>query len=113
MHELSVVIQVVETVEKFAVENELESIESLVLQIGELSTMIPMYVEECFPMAAEGTILQDAKLEIEVIPGIVCCDDCGKEFNLLENNGKCPNCIDSHWELVSGREFFIKEIVAC
>ncbi|MEG1819401.1 MAG: hydrogenase/urease maturation nickel metallochaperone HypA [Oscillospiraceae bacterium] len=50
---------------------------------------------------------------MEVIPGIVCCDDCGKEFNLLENNGKCPNCIDSHWELVSGREFFIKEIVAC
>lgn len=113
MHELSVVLQVVETVEKFAVENEIKQIDSLVLQIGELSSMIPRYVEECFPVVVGGTMLEDTKLEIEIIPGIVRCDECGKEFNLLENNGKCPDCIDSHWELITGKEFYIKQIVAC
>ena len=37
-----------------------------------------------------------------------------KVFNLIKNNKKtCPNCGSIHWEILSGREFFIKEVVAC
>ena len=112
MHELSVVLEVVKAVEKVAKEQNLTEIETLVLQIGELSSMIPRYVEACFPMAADGTILEHTKLEIEILPGNGLCKDCNKVFNLLANNQICPHCSGRRWELLSGREFYIKEIVA-
>lgn len=112
MHELGVVIEVVKTVENVAVENDLTKIEKLVLQIGELSSMIPKYIESCYPAAVDNTILQDTKLEIEVIPGNGMCKSCNKVFNIKENNGTCPYCESKSWELLSGKEFVIKEIVA-
>lgn len=112
MHELGVVINVIETVEKIARENQLTKIDTLVLQIGELSSMIPRYIEACYPVAVDGTLLQDTKLEIEIMPGNGICKECNKVFNLIENKGKCPQCESNHWELLSGKEFLIKEIVA-
>lgn len=112
MHELGVVMEVVKAVEKVAAEQRLTEIETLVLQIGELSSMIPRYVEACFPVAADGTILQNTKLEIEILPGNGLCKDCSKVFNLLQSKQLCPYCGGRRWELLGGREFYIKEIVA-
>ena len=69
MHEISVVMSVVDTVQKFAELNQVKCIDTLVLQIGELSSMIPKYVEACYPAAIEGTFMADTKLKIEIIPG--------------------------------------------
>jgi len=113
LHELGVVIEVVTTVENIVVEEQLNKIDTLVLQIGELSSMIPRYIELCYPAAVDGTILQDTKLEIEVLPGNGICKNCSKVFNLLKNNRICPNCESMEWELLCGREFMIKEIIAC
>lgn len=113
MHELGVVIEVAKTVEKVAIENNLTEIERLVLQIGELSSMIPKYIESCYPVAVENTILENTKLDIEVIPANGMCKNCNKVFNLKENNSRCPHCDSRSWELLSGKEFIIKEIVGC
>ncbi len=112
MHELGVVMEVVKAVEKVAAEQRLTEIETLVLQIGELSSMIPRYVEACFPVAADGTILENTKLVIEILPGNGLCKDCNKVFNLLQSKQLCPHCGGCRWELLGGREFYIKEIVA-
>lgn len=113
MHELGVVIEVVKTVESFARKNEITKIDTLVLQIGELSSSIPKYIEACYPAAVDGTMLQGTKLKIEVLPGNAICRDCSKVFNVIEHNGKCPNCGGRSMELLSGKEFLIKEIIAC
>lgn len=113
MHELGVVIEVVKTVENFARQNRLEKIDTLVLQVGELSSMIPRYIEECYPAAVYGTLLQNTALKIEILPGNALCKSCNKVYNLIQNKSKCPNCSGSKWELLSGKEFMIKEIVAC
>ena len=113
LHELGVVIEVIKTVENFAKINQLKRIETLVLQIGELSSMIPRYIEALYPAAVEGTLLQETKLKIEILPGNAICKKCRGVFNILENNSKCSNCGCEDWELLSGREFMIKEIIAC
>jgi hydrogenase nickel incorporation protein HypA/HybF len=113
LHELGVVIEVVQSVENFAKENGLSKIDTLVLQIGELSSMIPQYVEACYPAAADGTLLQDTKLKIEILPGNALCQKCTQVFNLIENHGKCPTCGSNEWELLCGQEFIIKEVIAC
>ena len=110
---MGVMIEVVKTVENFAKQNQLTKIDKLVLQIGELSSMIPRYIEACYPAAVDGTMLQNTKLEIEVLPGNGICRNCNKVFNLIENNNKCPHCGSNDWEILCGKEFMIKEIVAC
>ncbi len=113
MHELGVVIEVVRTVEEFARENSLTAIDALVLQIGELSSIVPRYVEECYPAAVDGTLMENTRLDIEILPGNAMCGSCGKVFNLLASEKKCPECDSGEWEILGGREFLIKEIVAC
>ncbi|MGL4773393.1 MAG: hydrogenase maturation nickel metallochaperone HypA [Clostridium sp.] len=113
MHELGVVFDVVKTIETFAERNAITKIDKLVLQIGELSSMIPKYIEACYPAAVDGTILENTKLEIEVLPGNAMCKGCNQVYNLLQNKEGCPICGDKNWELLSGKEFMIKEIVAC
>ena len=113
MHELGVVIEVVRTVEEFARNNGVTKIDTLVLQIGELSSIIPQYVEACYPAAVDGTLLQETKLKIEILPGNAICKKCNKVFNLIENNNTCPNCGSKDREILCGKEFMIKEIIAC
>ena len=113
MHELGIMYNVVETVVGIAKENQVEKIEKLVLQIGELSPVVPRFIEECYPAAIDGTILQDTKLEIEILPGNARCNHCGQVYNLLANKRVCPACNGEEWELLGGKEFMIKEILAC
>lgn len=113
MHELGIMVEVIKTVEDFARTNGLTKIDTLVLQIGELSAMIPQYIEACYPAAADGTLLQETTLKIEILPGNALCKRCTKVFNLLESKKKCPHCGNETWELLSGKEFMIKEVIAC
>ncbi len=113
MHEIGIMIEVVKMVENFAAQNGVTRIQTLVLQIGELSPTIPRYVEACYPAAVDGTLLMDTELKIEVMPGNAICKKCNKVFNIIENNSICPHCNSEKWEIISGKEFFIKEIVAC
>ena len=112
MHELGVVIEVVKTVENFARKNKLTKIDTVVLQIGELSSMVPKYIEACYPVAIDGTMLEATKLKVEVLPGNVICKNCNKVYNLIQNSKECPYCKNKSWELLCGKEFLIKEIVA-
>ena len=111
MHELGILMEIVKTVEKFAVENQVDKIETLVLQIGEISSVIPEYMKKVYPAAVEDTMLENAELEIEILPANGLCLDCGKEFHATVYGGICPDCGSRNMKLVSGRDFFIKEIV--
>ncbi len=113
MHELGIMFEIVRSVERFAKANGVSVIDTLVLQIGEISPVVPHFIEACYPAAVDGTMLHDTKLKIEIIPGNAICKQCKKVFNLLENKKVCPNCSSQSWEVISGKEFNIKEIIAC
>jgi hydrogenase nickel incorporation protein HypA/HybF len=113
MHELGIMFQVVRTVEGIARQNGLAKIDTLVLQVGEIAPVVPHYIEACYPAAVDGTLLQETKLKIEIIPANARCKACGQVFNLLQHRRACPRCAGADWELLSGKEFSIKEIVAC
>ena len=113
MHELGIMINVVQSVEKFARENGVTKIDILVLQVGELSPVVPQYIEAVYPAAVDGTLLQETELKIEILPGNALCKGCGKVYNLLQNRKGCPHCGGNEHEVLSGKEFMIKEIVAC
>lgn len=113
MHELGVILEVVEQVKEVAKENGVERIDKLILQVGELSSMIPRYMKKIYPAAVDGTILEDSELVIETIPGNGKCRGCDTVYNLVEEHGVCPECGGKSFEMISGDEFIIKEIVCC
>jgi hydrogenase nickel incorporation protein HypA/HybF len=109
---MGVVIEVVKTVEEFAKANGVTKVDTIVLQIGELSSMIPKYVEDCFPCAVDGTSLAETKLKVEVLTANAICKSCGKVYPFLANRDGCPACGNTERNLLGGKEFIIKEIVA-
>lgn len=111
MHELGVLIEVVEQVTEVAKENDVTKIDRLVLQVGELCSMIPRYMKKIYPAAVDDTILEGSELVIETIPGNGKCKGCGSIYNLIEEHGTCPECGENDFEMISGDEFVIKEIV--
>lgn len=111
MHEVGVISSLLGTVEKIMDKEELTTVETIVLEVGELSGVVPHYMEECWPAAVYKTRFQDTKLEMEVIPGILKCNKCNKEFNGYKFNLKCPECKnDIDFTPLSGRQLIIKEI---
>ena len=99
------------TVLDYAAENDIKEITEIVVEIGELSLVIPKYVEELYPVVtADIPMLKDTKLVIEIIPGMAECEDCDEIFNVIENDGYCPNCGSFDKTVLSGQSFDIKEI---
>lgn len=90
MHEIGVVRQVLKTVENFAEENGLEKIDTIVLEIGDLSLVIPKYVEDIYNVIIKGTPFEFTKLKIEVVEGQGICRDCKRAFPIVKNEGYCP-----------------------
>lgn len=78
--------------------------------MGELSLVIPQYVEEVYPIVVKGTELEDTKLILETVPGLAECNECDEIFNVIEYEGYCPNCGSFDKDVLSGQEFNIKEI---
>ena len=110
MHEIGVVRSMVKTVTDFAQANGIAEVTEIVLDIGELSLVIPKYVEDIYPVVVEDTFLKDTKLIINIIPGMAECDDCDEIFNVIACNGHCPNCNSFNKTVLSGRDFTVREI---
>ena len=64
MHEIGVVRQVLRTVENFAKENGLDRIDTIVLEIGDLSLVIPKYVEDIYNVIIKDTPFEFTKLDV-------------------------------------------------
>ncbi len=113
MHELGIVYEVIRVVDNFVKENNIKRVEKIILEIGQLSQAIPRFIEECYPAAVDDTPYEDTKLEIQTIPADGECMDCKKVFNIVDFCKICPECKGVKFKLLSGEEFYIKEVVAC
>ena len=112
MHELSILKYVLDTIESVYNEQGLSKIGKIVLEIGELSEVIPGYLRQVYPAAVEDTIFEETELEIVMVKGNVICNDCKKVYRFLEHSKACPYCGSTHKEIISGNSFNIKEILA-
>ncbi len=112
MHELGIVFYIIRDVKKVAEENALKRVASVVMDIGEVSTIVPEYLTDCWRWAADKEeILKGCQLEINTIPAVTHCDDCGKEYPTVAHGKICPHCGSPHTWLLHGREVEIREII--
>lgn len=110
MHELSLVFEIIRRVEEVAAENNVKKVVGLTLEVGEASGVVPLFIEEVYSAACEGTVLESSELKIEVIPAMALCTDCRRMFRYSQFDGKCPRCGKSDLPVCEGDTFMIKEI---
>lgn len=105
MHELAIGQSIVS-----AVSERLpgERVRRLVLEVGQLSGVVPEALRFCFDLCTEGTPVEGAVLEIREIAGLGRCDACGSEVSLEAPFGVCP-CGSPALEILRGRELRILE----
>lgn len=114
MHELGVVFSIIKTVEEVATENDVTEVSAVKLHLGEVSTVIPEYLTDCWNWAVKKTeIMKEARLDIEIIPAVTYCEDCKKEYPTVKYGKTCPHCGSGNTYLLRGNEFTIQEIEAC
>ena len=113
MHELGTVFYVIEQVEKVCRDNELTTVGSVTLEIGEVSGIIPEYIVDCWNWAKKkNDFVRDAELKIENLEAVTYCEDCRKTYSTLKYKKICPYCGSEHTYLLTGNEYNIKEIDA-
>ena len=111
MHELGIVFYIIRDVKEVARENKVDKVKTVVMDIGEVSTIIPEYLTDCWRWAADKEdLLRGCELIINTIPAVTYCENCGKEFGTVEHGKKCPHCGSDRTSLVRGNEVEIKEI---
>lgn len=111
MHELGVVFQIMDSLEKVAEKNNVTEIKSVTLELGQVSTVVESLLNNCWVWAAKKrTLFNDAKLIIEPIPALTYCENCQKTYGTVEHGKKCPYCGSQDTYLLQGNEFNIKEI---
>ena len=103
VHELTVARSVVDTVATAA---DGARVTQVRLRIGALSGVLPDAVRFCFPLAARDTVLADAELVIEEVPGVAECS-CGRTFAVTTPVLRCV-CGNVGATLKSGRELVIE-----
>ncbi|MBR1565405.1 MAG: hydrogenase maturation nickel metallochaperone HypA [Oscillospiraceae bacterium] len=113
MHELGTINYVIDTVEQLAVENQLTTVASVTLEVGEVSGIIPHFLTDYWEYARQKTTyLQNAELKIETLPAVTYCQDCGNTYPTVQYAKICPYCKSGNTFLVTGNEYNIKEIEA-
>ena len=111
MHELGIVFYIIRDVKQVAVENGVEKVSGVVMRIGEVSTINPDYLQDCWRWAADKEpLLEGCQLKILPIPAVSFCGDCGKEYGTVAHGKTCPHCGSGNTWLLRGNEVEIKEI---
>lgn len=110
MHELSVCQALIEQVARVARDNDAKRVVSIVITVGPLSGVEPRLLEHAYPLAAAGTIAEDASLVIETVPVRVRCRSCAAQTEAEANRLLCGACGDWQVDVIGGEEMLLTRV---
>lgn len=83
----------------------------LVIEVGQMTGVLPEYLHKYFPIAAKGTRLSGASLEIISVPVEVQCSHCSASYHPEKSHRYlCPVCGEKAAKLLHGRECKVKSL---
>ena len=118
MHEFSIMVDIVEAALKSIESYDIESVEKVYLEVGELTFLNPEQLQFSFKVLTQDNTIKGAELIIEQMKAKIECTSCGYKGNLEnkpeENHFRipqifCPKC-KGRINLLSGRECILRNI---
>ncbi len=110
MHELGIMTGVMDAVNASAKEAGATSVLKITLSIGEMTEAIEDALRFAFDVLVEGTMCENAELEINIIRPKSHCFECGAVYEHDRFHMLCPECGSFATELLAGRELQIDSI---
>lgn len=111
MHELGIVMQVIDQVEQAAEENQVSKVLKLRMEVGEVSSVVPELFTDCFQWAKKKSVhMQETELDLVILEAISFCQDCRQTYKTTAYARQCPHCGSGNTYLVTGNEINIKDM---
>ena len=112
MHELGIVFYIIKDVKQVAEENHVDHVSTVVMDIGEVSTVVPHLLTDCWRWAADKEdVLRGCEMQVNTIPAVTWCDDCKNEYPTVVHGRTCPHCGSEKTWLLRGNEVEINSII--
>ena len=110
MHEMSIVVELLNQLEAVAAEHSVLRIEAFTVQAGVLRGVVPETLDIAFESASIGTVAEGAELTLEIIPPLARCRQCGCEFQTGEDSYLCPQCNLADVDVIQGNEILLASV---
>lgn len=110
MHEYPITQRIIEIAQEYAIKNNADEVKAINLVVGDYSGYVASSVELYFDIIAEGTMCQNAKLNIERVISKLRCNSCGELFVRKPYSFECPLCKGEGSPTEIGKEFYVKSI---
>ena len=111
MHELSIVKRFMNIAISSIPEGNTAKIKSVVIDVGEMTDLVPHYLSKYYELSSKDTILDGSELIIHPVPMKVLCNTCGSTYNhMLTPDRLCPDCGSGDCHLLEGRDVTVSEI---
>lgn len=110
MHELSLIANLFEIMEKEARGKKAKKITRVRLQVGLFSGVVSDLLKTAFDIYKEDTMASESQLEIEEIPLKIRCQDCGTEVIKDDFVFICSKCGSHNLQTLSGTELFLEKM---
>jgi hydrogenase nickel incorporation protein HypA/HybF len=110
MHELSIAQGLSAIVLDTALSKNMFKVTKVNLIFGQLIQIVPETFEFAFKEIVRDSIAEDAELNIEILPVKMRCLNCGCDFQVNEDLFGCNKCSSTDFEIIQGKELFIKSM---
>lgn len=111
MHEMSIVVSIVEIAESEAKKANATKITSLELDIGTVSGIELPALNFAFDSIKNETMLKNAEIIINSITAKSVCEDCNYKFHVEDVYSLCPKCNSYKTNIIQGKEMKVKSIL--
>jgi len=110
MHELSIVMGIVDIADKEVRKISASKVEVIELDIGDLSGIEMEALDFAWEIAVKGTVLENAERKINYIEARARCGDCGCDFKISALYDACPQCKSYLKDIYQGKELRVKAL---
>lgn len=110
MHELGIAESILDAIEVEAARFPNARPTRAGLKIGELSGVNADSLKFCFDAIVSGTKFESLRLEIECCPRRQRCQECGRDFTVLNYELRCPHCGSESSECIGGDELELSHL---
>ncbi|MBS1507170.1 MAG: hydrogenase maturation nickel metallochaperone HypA [Bacteroidetes bacterium] len=110
MHELSIVMGIVDIASEEAKRHHAHKIDSIELEIGTMAGVELDALDFAWDVGVKDTLLEHSQRKIETVEAMARCTNCDTVFKVTEPYAPCPMCDNLLLEYLSGKELRVKSL---
>jgi len=110
MHELSIVMGIINIAEKETKKANKKSVELIELEIGSLAGVELNSLEYVWDTVVKNTVLENAKWNVDYKQAKAKCLECETVFKMEYIYDSCPTCKSHFKDILQGKELRVKSL---